>query len=376
MTRRRTRNKELVVLGYYGAGNFGDDLMLKGLLNELLAADAQVRVHVVSYHHRPVPLPNSDRVHLVRVHNPLLKVLRLAPIFASARLAVFGGGTPFTDTEGDGSYKFFRLAQLMGCAFGYVGIGVGRVSKQERRARARWLMEHCKLLLFRDAESLRSAQGIADVRRNAHVAVTEDLAYLAVQPYATLRRDRVPAHFRKAVLSWRKLEGEEGAARADRLAAQCVRAFEALASQSKLAELILLPLDLTADGPAHAALQEQLQRALPRVAVTIACAPDTDAVVAIVSEADLYVSVRLHGGFIGKVLGVPTVGFAYSPKVEYFFRSIGASSYLSWEQFEADHRALLTAADRAQAEATRRVDLAGKVMHARENIAGIVRALE
>lgn len=371
------RRKELALLGYYGAGNLGDDLMMRGLLDELLASDPEVIVHVISYYRWPFAMPDSPRVRFVRAHSLLQKLVRLTPIFLRCRVACFGGGTAFTDTEGDGSYKFLRLAALLGCKIGYVGIGVGSLQRPVRRRRAAWLLSRCDFACFRDPESLRRARGLTNGVNEDRMSLSDDLVYLTLDSHAMKTRSAGPRSSRgHLIISWRELRSIEGIERDGLLAARFAELVARLCRAHQLTRISLLPLDNTMDLETHSRLYALLKPKVPDCDVALVRSETIQSALEWVAQADLYVSVRLHGAFIGKVMGVPTVGLTYSPKVAYYFDSIRSLSVVTWEALERDDDSLMNAVAVAIEEARTPVaDLQSHVELARENIRVLMRAL-
>ena len=374
----RVRSREIILLGYYGAGNLGDDLMLRGLVAALLKADPIVIINIVSYYKRPLPVPESPRVRVVRATSLVTKLARLIPLFIRCRLAFFGGGTPFTDSEGDGSYKFFRLAHLLGCRFGYIGVGIGRLNCPKRHKRAVWLLNRCDLATFRDPTSLRRAIELVGGNDVGRMHLTEDLCYLDLSAHLLPRRVTrdATATSQRVLVSWRELCGEVGVSRDAELAMRFTQALRRIAETRSLASVTLLPLDPTVDLHAHQRLAVLLKEALPGVEIRSVTEASLDRVLEIISSADIYMSVRLHGAFIGKVLGVPTISFGYSPKIRYYFDSIGSSSMLTWEELERNDNCLVQTIKKAIVEASTPIDLSSHTVSARDNVCLLLGVLE
>jgi polysaccharide pyruvyl transferase WcaK-like protein len=342
--------REFLILGYFGAGNLGDDLMLRGVVRLLSEIAPDSVIHVVSYYRRDLPVCASDRIRIVRARTLSQKLYKLVPLMARRPIVLFGGGTPFTDTEGDGSYKFFRMASLLGCSFGYLGVGIGRLTLPRRRNRAQWLLRRCTAAVFRDPESMRRA---LDLTRGVHTGkflCGEDLAYLDVANWPPVRR-RDDAQY-DVVLSWRELSGEEGPRRQEQLLHALCASMVKLRQTRRFARLTLLVLDPDVDLPVHRLLEQELSRVLPGVEIGLATTSHTDDILGVIAQAGLLVCVRLHGAFVGKTLGVPTVAFEYSPKLRYYFDSIGSSSLLRWDELLENSQCLVRAVGIALAESS------------------------
>ena len=95
-----------------------------------------------------------------------------------------------------------------------------------------------------------------------------------------------------------------------------------------------------------------------------------------IAGARLLLSVRLHGAFVGTTLGVPTIGFEYSPKLRYYFESIGSRSLLGWNELSEDPHCLERAANVALAESATQADASKGVHAARQGVVNFLRAFE
>jgi len=154
------------------------------------------------------------------------------------------------------------------------------------------------------------------------------------------------------------------------------QALRRIAETQSLASVTLLPLDPTVDLHAHQRLAAVLNEALPGLEIRSVTEASLDRVLETISSADIYMSVRLHGAFIGKVLGVPTISFGYSPKIRYYFDSIGSSSMLTWEELERNDNCLVQAIKKAIAEASMPIDLSSHTVSARDNVHLLLGMLE
>lgn len=371
------RYKEIILLGYYGAGNFGDDMMLRGLLAELLSLDSQIRINVVSYYDKPIPLFDLSRVQIVRVESFVAKLVQLVPLFCKSSFAIFGGGTPFTDTEGDGSYKFFRLARLLGCRFGYLGIGIGSMENQVRRRRAGWLLRECDFAVFRDPESMSRARELLNQENNTYFSLGEDLSYLDINTNHVFQK-KVSVDIRNTrnlVVSWRQIVFAEADICPEELMESFALALCSLINQLNIVSVTLLPLDLSKDMDVHRRLLSNILQKVSLDDLSIDQSVTLNARRSVIQNADMYISVRLHGVLMGKCLGVPTVGINYSPKVRYYFDSIDSKSFIEWEDLLNNQGSLTQAAEVAFDETNFPVNLLPRISLARQSVQAALRII-
>jgi polysaccharide pyruvyl transferase WcaK-like protein len=365
----RQRRGRILLLGYYGAANLGDDLMVKGIIDELLATDLNVRITIIAYHRNALPISASERVNVLRTGSFLSKIMTLMPLFLQSKLALFGGGTAFTDKEGDGSYKFFRLASILGCKFGYLGVGIDEVTDESRIQRAKWLLRHAALVSLRDSESYSRAIKITGGELPTFVK-SDDPCYLFLKRNPIARKEPAPAgEGLRILVSWRELTNLIGTDANSELADRLAGSINHFSQGKSIKRITLLPLDPDIDLEIHEYLAEALSEYFGTSRVELVMDKVLESRINVIRSTDIYFSARLHGAFLGKLLGVPTVGFSYSAKVDSFFMSIGSNSYLALRDLYEDETALGIKAEIAIVEASRlRIDLEEHYLAAREGI--------
>lgn len=280
----------LLISGYYGAGNLGDEALLGGLLTAL--ADTGVRVTVASLD--PAATRASHGVASVhRLHGLPVALL-------SHDAVVSGGGGLLQDTTSGRSLAYYlavvTAARRLGRRVAVFGQSLGPLSQAGER-RVRRALRGVPLGL-RDAPSLAlaarlglAAHGVADaslllprwpaadldpggplalVPRAGHPTVTDLLAEVG-------RRRTVVGERLRVVLAHPDHDRHEG------------RRLVAMLGEAEM----VAPRDVS-----------ELRRAL--------------------ATARAVVSGRLHGLILGAAAGVPVAGIAYDPKVAGFADELAA----------------------------------------------------
>lgn len=154
-----------LIVGYYGAKNLGDDMMLFCLLRWL--ANQQLNVTVVSEN----PLDTQKRFNVKTILNtPLLGEwawynswfrghgFRLIRAIQRNDLLIVGGGDLIRDDRGWRIFwytmeKIF-LAILLGKPIYLVNIGIGRPTTRQGHQVLKWALRRCGKIIVRDQRSL------------------------------------------------------------------------------------------------------------------------------------------------------------------------------------------------------------------------------
>lgn len=185
------KNKTLLLIGYYGMGNFGDELMA---LNLAMRMEDKFKISVLSYasaplwlEHRLVSPANIIPLSAKNVRRPdslFRDLYRYVRAIASADLVVFGGGTFLFDT----AVRPYRhlgfplgttiLARLLRKKVAYLGIGLVPLQTALGRRMVRKALALANLITVRDEESLSLAQQLLESRLHTKVHHTADLGFL------------------------------------------------------------------------------------------------------------------------------------------------------------------------------------------------------
>ncbi len=308
---------KVLLSGYQGFGNLGDEAIARALVDALQARG-----------HTPMLLSGAPVETRREWGVPAYHRIRgLLPALVTADVVVSGGGGLLQDVTSARSLRYYlgvlRLARWLGTPSVVFGQSIGPLSPSGRRAVARTLRGVPCLVRDEASRDLLNGLGVdASVVPDAALGLAlpeEADAAADVERGGVLLvpRSDVPG----ASVAFAHL--------AERLVAQGVR-------------VTTLPLDQPADS-------EEADALARRPGVTRLEANDPREVLSLVAAADLVVSVRLHGLILAARMGVPHVGVGYDPKVAGFTRTTGAP--LLPVPVDADD--LLAVVERTLDEATR-----------------------
>lgn len=282
----------VVISGYYGFGNVGDEALLAGLV-----AGLQQRGHrIVVLSANP---GQTVRDHRVRATH---RVWGAPWAIARADAVVSGGGGLLQDATSARSLRYYLavvgLARRLGKRVVIYGQSLGPLSPAGRAAVARALAG--LPLAVRDEASAALARTLG-----AHPALVAD-------PALTL-----PAPARAAATAGPVVLVPRGGQ--DRLNQALAELGRSLAADG-------VPVVALALHPAEddGALQRLVQ-AVPSIAVRVVT--DAASTMAAMVDARYVVSVRLHGCILAACVGVGFAGLSYDPKVRGFLEQARAPTF-------------------------------------------------
>ncbi|HET8984706.1 MAG TPA: polysaccharide pyruvyl transferase CsaB [Trueperaceae bacterium] len=315
---------KVVISGYYGFGNLGDEALLSGLTQGL-----------VSRGHEPVVL-SGDPAATTALHGvgSRHRTRGLTGAILGADALVSGGGGLLQDGTSSRSLRYYlgviRLARLLGRPAIVYGQSLGPLS-DSGRARVAAALRGVPLLL-RDEPSRVLAASLG-----AHARLVADPALLLPAPSA------LPSLEPRPVVLVPRGGQQTLNGSLERLAARLVAAGRTVKVVSF-----------------HPAEDDQSVARLVAAVPAVSSVPVRTPIEALEAfvRASYVVSVRLHGCILAAVAGVGFAGLSYDRKVAGFLVQAGAPSFEPPADDEDLARLALAGPVQDQAATTRLVDLA------------------
>jgi len=305
----------IVISGYYGFGNVGDEAVLSAILGALRERLPAARITVLSAD------PGSTR----RMHNvhavPRIG-LRLLGTLAGADLFISGGGSLIQDATSGRSAVYYlallALAAVLSRRTMVYAQGIGPLRRGWIRRLARAVLDRTDLITVRDDDSSRLLRELG-VRGVVHV-VADPVFALDPAPDVHIRELLGPRGAPRIGVAMRPW-GDNAYAEAVIQALQGARG----GTGAQVVVFAFHPArDLAICRAAADALGARIVADLhPRE------------MMAAVATLDLLVGVRLHALIAAIGAGVPLVGLSYDPKVDGLFRRIGIGHLLSVEGLQS-----------------------------------------
>ncbi|MEP7081614.1 MAG: polysaccharide pyruvyl transferase CsaB [Chloroflexota bacterium] len=286
----------LVVSGYYGFGNAGDEAILSAMVADLRRLDPRLELVVISGD----PAETSRRHRVRAIGRGLVEAIR--GLLRSDGL-VSGGGGLLQDRTSTRSLVYYAGLMLLAVALRrpvYVyAQGIGPVEGRVARAVAGLALRLATYVSVRDQGSLDAARSLGA----GDVEVTADPAIGLGPPASRTARTRptILVAVRPAP-RWVQIED----------------AF--VAALRRLGEshgLVFVAMHPAQDGP----LATRLAARVGPYAI-VADYADLEALMGHIGSAELVIGMRLHALILAATAGVPFVAVSYDPKVDAFAAAV------------------------------------------------------
>lgn len=355
LSRSYPRARKVIVSGFYGARNCGDELILASIREGLEKSDHGVQVWVAAENPRNVESDHGLQAFARKKHHESLHSLRTA-----SAVIVGGGGLwhDYTFERSGGLMGMFQgatisiagfsilplLGRMFDLSFFAVGLGVGPLENRDAGRMVKFVASQAELLYVRDNVS-------ADILKKLNVTessiiVAPDVAYALTLPALEIPREVEDLSARGYTLIGLNLRPWAGMVE-EKVVSAISRALREIAKQRRIA-IIGIPMQ-AGDHVDIAVLNRVAALCSPDVPMVTLSAPLTlEQLTGALSCVDALMSMRLHACLMAHRLRKPAVGLAYDPKVSSHFAELGRSELCI--PLTADHEPYVTALTQALKE--------------------------
>ena len=173
-TSPKGKKYDVLISGYYGFGNMGDDSILETLICKLRERAPKIKIAALTKN----PAKNAERfgVHCVNRMN----FFSVIGAMKHSRLLISGGGSLFQDTTSSKSLKYYafivNLAKRLGLATYIYANGVGVIRYEQNKALTAKTVKRADCVTVRDSSSIEELVSIGVPREM--ITLSADPAFM------------------------------------------------------------------------------------------------------------------------------------------------------------------------------------------------------
>jgi polysaccharide pyruvyl transferase CsaB len=328
--RARGVNKvyKILISGYYGAGNIGDESILTVVVENLRARLSGIEITVLS----KSPAATAEK-HTVRSVNR--RSLAVINEIRRCDLVISGGGSLLQDVTSRRSILYYLA--IMWTAFFFrkdvfiYSQGIGPIVSKKNRRLTAWTLRRVAGTVVRDEASAELLAEIGVPRERMIVTADPVLrirkADLAAGR-AILAREGFAALGEGPVVGFAVRERRTDSEFVDELCLSVRRLLDEAG-----ARVLLIPFHYSEDLP----VIEELERRLSGRVLAIKNKYSAEEMLSIIGNTDVLVGVRLHALIYAAVMEVPMIAVSYDPKINSFMHSLGMKAMSAVGDFKSDY---------------------------------------
>lgn len=305
---------KILVSGYYGYNNIGDEAILKGLVDGISEiSDAEI----VVLSKNPDWTTEKYGVKAVNRSN-------VSDILSSIRntdMLVSGGGSLLQDVSSSKSILYYlgilKLAQIMKKKTFIYSQGIGPISNRFNRFLTRKILNKVNYLNVRDRQS---EAYLRDMNVNRHVQVTTDTVFGIKKPSLDKGKEILnklgvrenSINVGMIVMDW-KNSGQ-------RTIREFINTIEMIKEERDV-NIILIPFFYHLDLAIESEIYDKIKDKYNNVYLAKDYLHVND-YLSLIGNMDICVSMRLHGLIFSTLMGVYPIGISYDPKIDGFMKEL------------------------------------------------------
>lgn len=309
---------KILISGYYGFSNAGDEAMLTAIVTGLRAQDPAVDLTVLSGH--PAL---TEKIHQVKsIHRFNLPGILRA--MKDTDLLLSGGGSLLQNVTSQVSLFYYLfiigLAALFGKKIMLFAQGIGPIRGSFARRLTRLVCSKADLITVRDDGSLNDLKNMGFAERDVHV--TSDAVFSLPEGRQDAGRkmlEKMGLDLSRPVAGFalRHWKGE------NRYIREFARAADGLKKKYN-AQILFIPLQFPADKDLSQSVREAMQEKNDVFILPEKCS--TQGYQDLVSCCHLLIGMRLHALVFAALNNVPFMAVSYDPKVDRFVQGMEGTS--------------------------------------------------
>lgn len=303
----------ILISGYYGFNNLGDEAILETIINRIRHAVADADITVLS----ATPERTSDNYGVSACNRK--QFMSVMKALMACDVLVSGGGSLLQDVTSKLSIKYYLaiilMAKILGKKVMIYSQGIGPINKESNRMLTKIILSMVDCITVREENSKEDLIGLG--LKGKAIGVTADPvidleaadAALGLQYLKEANNQYEPQ--RKTVgfaLRSKDFQSEEAYQ-------QLVKTIEALLLKYQLA---FIPFHYNED----LIILKRLEADFGSRIVVVTKRYHTTEILSIIGCFDVLVGVRLHALIFAAVQNVPPIGVSYDPKIDYFMQTL------------------------------------------------------
>ncbi|AEF95404.1 polysaccharide pyruvyl transferase CsaB [Desulfotomaculum nigrificans CO-1-SRB] len=307
---------KVVLSGYYGFNNLGDEAVLFSILKTLRDLRLGLRIEVLS--NRP---EETAEIYKVTAANRW-KLMDIYRALKEADMLISGGGSLLQDVTGLKSLIYYLgvigLARLLGKPVFFYAQGIGPVNSKLGRLLMRLVVNRVNYITVRDESS---RQDLADMK------ITRPRVTVTADPVLGLEQKFIDEKIGGQILQEAGLD----LSIERKLVGVSVREWQGLTAYKemlgevcdKLARLGYQVVFLPMHYPDDLETSREIVSRMEQPAVVLSGQYSVIEMASLIANMDLLIGMRLHALILAAVMHVPPVALSYDPKIDRFMDLLG-----------------------------------------------------
>lgn len=321
----RKRKYNVMMSGYYGFRNAGDDAILESIAEGIRSASDEISLTALS--RDPAQTEKQFGIQAI----PRFQLPKVISALRNCDALLSGGGSLMQDTTSTRSILYYlsiiHLAQLMGKPVMLYANGIGPVQRPSNQKKVRRAVQRAAVVTLRDHSSAQDLVRMGVTRTDLHVTA-DPVFHLSPAPkeraLELIRTTGLQPDRPFAAVSVR--DWPDTGSFLQELAILCDHLYEKHGMR-----ILFLLMQPSRDLDTTKLVQKNMKH--PSFCLDEPCSPTE--LMAVLGQARLCLAMRLHTLIFAARMAVPTIGLVYDPKVESYLQELQLPSAGNVNSFQA-----------------------------------------
>ncbi|MGP3610271.1 polysaccharide pyruvyl transferase family protein [Anoxybacillus sp. PDR2] len=319
---------KVLIHGFYGAGNAGDDAILHSIIRTLKQVNHQIEIVVIAWSKNIKAYYGDEKIDYIYG----LDFKRIAQALKESALLIVGGGGLFQDyntfapenlfIDQKGALNYYSapiiLAKMLNIKTMLYAVGVGPLASEESKRAMKWIGEMVDSITVRDAASaqLLTSLGISKQQLSADPVIT--LPAADQTNFSLNKKTSLHKYIGLNLRNWSY--DRKSAKKAEH---QLISVLNQL-SEKYLVTFVIMSFNKL---PSELEKARQLAKRLKGDSLILPydCSPEEYK--SMCRELDLMIAMRLHASIFALSEGVPSIGLSYDDKVSGLYQELDLKPY-------------------------------------------------
>ena len=316
---------DILISGYHGFANSGDEALLFAILNTLRKKQPQLDFTVLSK--KPEETSAVYNVNSINRYN----FFRIRKEMKNSKMLLFGGGSLLQDVTSSKSLIYYlaviHLAQKYKMKTMLYANGIGPITKARNRKLASKILNKVDFITLRDDKSDEELKNLG---------VTKPKIIITADPAFTIDTENtssggfftniagVPQGTKLCIVSIREWKNSSPYFKSD-LAKLC----DYMAEQHGI-----FPLFVPMQYPEDTEISKSVMSLMKKPSYIINRELSVPEMFSVLSEAEILIGMRLHSLIYATTLAIPALPICYDPKISAFMESLNQPDRVDVESFD------------------------------------------
>lgn len=304
--------KKIVISGYYGFGNSGDEAILKSIVRDFREADPGIRITALSNN----PAKTSSEYGIDAVNR--LNIKSIAKVIKNCDLLISGGGSLLQDMTSTRSLLYYLTVIKIGLMYNkkimLYANGIGPINSPKNAKRVRRVIDRVDLITLREEESLNTLKKMGVQKPKIIVTADPVLTTMPVEKNKVdiiFDKEGIPKDSNLIGVNIRKWKLSKD------LEAQLAASLEYIYHTYNL-----LPVFI----PMYQSDAEVMQKTAEMMSIPYRILSKTyepEELIGIMERMEFVIAMRLHTLIYASITATPMLGLIYDPKIKGYLDYIG-----------------------------------------------------